>query len=120
MSSLRIKVTAAEGAHTIVPVLTVSGFVPPCAEGNAFIDELRPSIEKFAAENDGKAVILDFLDADYSFGDHFASLWIAPLLQHNCKVLIVADSTTSTSIRSLLAGMPVPIVGTLRDALMCC
>ncbi|MBL8021210.1 MAG: hypothetical protein JNM27_16190 [Leptospirales bacterium] len=120
MSSVKIKVTAMEGAKYPVQVVTVTGFVPACKEGNAAIDSLRPELERIAAAGYGGPVILDLLDADFTFADHFASLWISPLLMKNCKPMVVADQSTATTIKEMLGGMDIPIVSTLRDALLLC
>lgn len=109
-----------DGASQAVQVVTVTGFVPACKEGNTATDELRPELERIAEAGYGGTVILDLLDADFTFADHFASLWISPLLMKNCKPVLVADQSTAVTVKEMLAGMDIPIVPTLRDALMLC
>ena len=116
MSSLRIKLTEIEAA-TVVPVVTVFGFVPPCKEGNSFLDGLRPQLEDVAKRYAGGRVVLDFLEVEYSFGDHFGSLWLLPLREQQCQVVIVAEGATAAAFQDLLGPDSVPVVNTLAQAL---
>lgn len=118
MSSIRITITELDSAQGPVPVISVSGFVPPCAEGNASIDSLRPQLESIAGQYRDRPIILDFLEVEYSFGDHFGSLWILPMAKHNCKPTIVAEGATADALKSLIAiSIPVTIFPTLIEAL---
>jgi len=118
MSSLQIKVTEMEGLTGPVAVVSIQGFVPPCAEGNASIDALRPAIERIASAHPNQRLILDFLDVDYSFGDHFGSLWILPLAKYGCTPIIVADGATAKVLDSFITGnASIRVCSSLREAL---
>jgi hypothetical protein len=105
-----------------IPLIKLSGVVPPGTDGNDTIsvcwDQISRSVDILAAP--GRTLVYDFTDLRYSLGDHLgAFLWVLPTLLDGVSIMIATSGKTRGNLESLYefigSWLPVGFFGSVDE-----
>jgi hypothetical protein len=101
---LDVYIASLEAADQSVPVVQISGTVPPGSEGNEVMGQCFADISEGIdlASDYVDVLVYDLTDLRYEFGDSLAAyLWILPALLDGVCIMVAATGETRANLESL-------------------
>ncbi len=101
---LAVDITTLAAGDQGIPVVQISGTVPPGSDGNNVMEKCFANISERIdlGSADVDVLVYDLTDLRYDFGDHLgAFLWILPALLDGVRIMVAATGETRANLESL-------------------